>query len=523
MPYSGKDDPDLPSNVKKMGDHDRTVWVSTFNSVYKGCVDDGGKTGDCESKAFSIANGNAKKEESVISRFVDFVKGLFSQERSLVSFPDIYAQVAGMVAEKYPDVWYWLIDVYMESKDGNMYSVFASEGKLYKAQVDFKVDPPTMGEMKEVMIDYPEKIANSISICRQADERTRWFILTGTSVLNRSGRIDARSLFDSMNSRCKETGEYPFLTFFHRGMDFKMGIADWLGRDGNVALASGLFDQDSDLAKAFIESAAKNPDYWGASNQFWITAPPEELSTSEGIVIPVYTKGSYVEISILPEKMACSLFTSTNVIRSGNMDKNIEEALKVLTGEDEELYKQLAEKIDLTNRTIAEKGLISRSEEPPCEKCKGPDEEEDKETEEEANDDVEEVTLPELQAMFATKEEVETTKSLVLTEILRATGEVSTIATSNSASVQTLVDQITKLSIANGNLEARLNDLSKKVDAEITFIKEEKEKLVKESLEDLPRNYSANSTSVRPREDEGKRMEKVSSSVIADESVSKIK
>lgn len=64
MPYSGPDDPDLPSNVEELPIKKRKKWVATWNSVYKTCMDDDGKKKDCEGKAFRIANGTI--EESMM-------------------------------------------------------------------------------------------------------------------------------------------------------------------------------------------------------------------------------------------------------------------------------------------------------------------------------------------------------------------------------------------------------------------------------------------------------------------------
>lgn len=62
MPYSGKDDDSLPSNVKAMPDNVRAQWVKVFNSTYQSCVDNGGDSSECEGKAFRYANGVAKKQ-----------------------------------------------------------------------------------------------------------------------------------------------------------------------------------------------------------------------------------------------------------------------------------------------------------------------------------------------------------------------------------------------------------------------------------------------------------------------------
>src|SRR3972149_8585138 len=56
MPYSGADDPSLPSNVQKMPAAKRRQWIAIFNNTMSDCEGD-----DCEGKAFRIANGVLKK------------------------------------------------------------------------------------------------------------------------------------------------------------------------------------------------------------------------------------------------------------------------------------------------------------------------------------------------------------------------------------------------------------------------------------------------------------------------------
>jgi len=58
MPYTGANDPKIPSNVPKSK---RKMWVSVWNNVYKTCKKKGGTTTSCETKAFKTANAAIKK------------------------------------------------------------------------------------------------------------------------------------------------------------------------------------------------------------------------------------------------------------------------------------------------------------------------------------------------------------------------------------------------------------------------------------------------------------------------------
>jgi len=62
MPYSGKDDPNLPDAVKKMSAKKRSQWVAVFNGALERCQQEDGK--DCEEKAFKMAYGVVGKKEA---------------------------------------------------------------------------------------------------------------------------------------------------------------------------------------------------------------------------------------------------------------------------------------------------------------------------------------------------------------------------------------------------------------------------------------------------------------------------
>lgn len=60
-PYSGPDDPKLPSNVKKLPAKKRRQWVAVWNSVYRKCRSKGGAKKTCEARAFRQANGVVRR------------------------------------------------------------------------------------------------------------------------------------------------------------------------------------------------------------------------------------------------------------------------------------------------------------------------------------------------------------------------------------------------------------------------------------------------------------------------------
>ncbi len=63
MPYSGPMDSKLPDYVKKLSPANRRRWVRIFNRTFAACMNSGGDTDTCESRAFKIANGVVLKNK----------------------------------------------------------------------------------------------------------------------------------------------------------------------------------------------------------------------------------------------------------------------------------------------------------------------------------------------------------------------------------------------------------------------------------------------------------------------------
>lgn len=201
----------------------------------------------------------------------------------------------------------------------------------------------------------------SFVITRADDGTPRWLMIAASAVINKAGAIDSTVLFDSFIRKAPEFG-YPVIDFIHKGNRIRFGVADHLWRDGALYVASGTFD-DTDLARGAIEGLEKDPDYWGASISYRITAKPLHLSLEGSI--PVYTDGVNDFISIVPKRMAANLFTATSVAKEvKRMDKAMFEELVKLVGA--ERAAQFAGEVDEANRTITETGLITRADAPPA-------------------------------------------------------------------------------------------------------------------------------------------------------------
>jgi hypothetical protein len=291
---------------------------------------------------------------NIFTKFLSALRSLVSVDRN-VSITSIWQSIEQQISIL-PD-YAWLVNLYLDDR-GAMFAAVAMGGKLYRASV---INAVLVAKTAwEEVFDVGK---NKFSITRGISGEVRWFLLAATSVLNRNGQIDSSGLFDEFVRQGVEEAKYPYLTFMHLGESFVMGKADWLSRDGVAFLASGLFN-DTKLANRMILSYTNNPNYWGASIGFHARdAKQEEIA--QGITIPVYEgNGSWCEeISVLPEELACSLLTALRTTKEVNrMNKKVEEALRVLAG-DEETAKEFIAMVDEVNRNVEESGMIHRTTE----------------------------------------------------------------------------------------------------------------------------------------------------------------
>jgi hypothetical protein len=287
--------------------------------------------------------------------------GQLFQNRKLkkesVSFSNLYEMV--WTATWDLQDWFWLVDLYVEETTGELFALFAKEGLLYKAPITVETSKISIGEIVQVQEVF-NPVQNGLMIRNQADGTSRWFLISSSSVLNRSASIDSTQLFDNLVKRCQDTGKYPYLTYYHLGAPLKMGTTDWVARDGNLLLSSGTFEKDNKIAECMKEAYEKDPSYWGASIAFWPYKGQME-PIAEGISVPMYTDGEFEEISILAEEHANCLFTS--LYSNGkvtHMRDDLVKQINVLTGGNKELTDKIVSAVDSTNEDIQKNGLITR-------------------------------------------------------------------------------------------------------------------------------------------------------------------
>lgn len=442
MPYSGASDKSLPSNVKKMPTAKKKAWVATFNNVYKTCISDGGSTTSCETKAFKIANGNAKKKKQMIEEiqtrnllnrvwggFLDSIGvveddkdfelvprkaktavtidpaefdyrlsqiiGKGSPKTRSTSMERVLQQLYQLLRDKRDDgdEWAYPTGLYIGDDGKSIFSVVAQSGKLYSVPLTVSKDTVEMGEWTQVKEEFSPITQSTFSVLRQKDGTYRWFCIAGTTVLNRDGEIDSSELFDSFVERAEKTGEYPRLDFYHQGSSdpdlWEFGTADYLARDGVCYIASGTFDKDHPLARAAIKACMDEDCPWGNSIEFYANSEPELILADPEVRIPVYKDGENTRISIVKEEDAAGLFTRMGVKGEVKrvMDKKTKEALKELFGDDEDGFKKFVESSDTVNRTVKDDKLIHRKKRAVEAEANADEETEDEETDEEELDE----------------------------------------------------------------------------------------------------------------------------------------
>lgn len=375
------------------------------------------------------------------------LRGLFPQKRA-ISMPNVYALVYAQLDSlmQADGVWRALIDVYLE---GNaMYAVIGVDGLLYKSSLAVTNGVAVLGAPEQVEVDYkPVAQQRSLTVLRQADGKYRWFAFpAATAVLNRSGELDSRELYNSFVQRI-ESGEapYPYLSFYHVGERIVLGQADFAAVEDYEYLLSGLFGEDA-LAQAARKAVEDNPGYYGLSIGFYyMQEAVDKLVLTDGISIPVYNDGINHEVSLLAETDAACLYTGIFVQKEGvnRMNKKTLDELTKLAGDDPEAIEMvdaLAEKVDTINEDIAAKNLIRREQEATIEEVSAPEATVVPEVQPEAEFEMDEATMEALAERVAVK--VSVAQDAHYTTLETALAELQT---KHAAEIVALTDRVAKL------------------------------------------------------------------------------
>ena len=336
-------------------------------------------------KAYEVDDGKwVKRERSMnpVRQLWNQIKAAFEphlEEERAVGLGRLFNQLDLALYESSDHGMAWLHDLYRDD-DGSLFAIASERGKLYRVGLEFNDEGATLGEWMPVSEEFKPvgETRTRTSVIRQADGRVRWLSVSCTSVLNRVGEIDSQALFDSFVEHARDTGEYPYRTFYHQGEALRTGQADYMARDGAVFITSGLYDDDNPLAAAEIVAMERGADRWGESIGYMPTAGPEMIEIADGVSIPVYTVGVIREISTLPNDSAAAWFTTIRTEEVRRMRADVFKALLELVEDDEEKAKGFAALVDNTNREIEDNDMVSREagegepQEPPA-KTPAPD------------------------------------------------------------------------------------------------------------------------------------------------------
>lgn len=333
------------TQVKKPADVDQAKWDAAVKSA--------------ANKIISAYN----QMDEVAPDAVYELAGKTPPENRMKSIDMLFEAVWNAVQAK--DEQAWLTNIFLED-DGTFVAIIASEGKLFKSAVTYTNGSVTMTDWVEVELDFPEVQQSRTTIHRMKDGTVRWLSVSGSTVLNRSGQIDSKQLFDSFVQHIEETGEYPVRMFCHCGEQFVTGQADFVARDENLLITSGVFN-DSELAKREIAAREADPGYWGESIGFEANFP-DFVEVAQDIEIPVFSVGVLREVSSVPEVYAAAWFTQTTQFINEEvrkmLDKRAKEALvKLFDGDEAATNKWLEDNVDPKNRMIAENNMITRTTE----------------------------------------------------------------------------------------------------------------------------------------------------------------
>lgn len=260
-----------------------------------------------------------------------------------------------------PERFVWPVGVYLE--EDAMYAVVVEDGKLFRVAVEVEGEEVRVSEDWQQVAEVHQPMGRTV--VRQVGDQWRWFSVSATAVLNRVGEIDSRALFDSFIANAEEAGEYPARDFYHLGDTFRTGQVDFMARDGNVLITSGVYD-DTELGKLEVQARQRDPEFWGDSIAYRPLEEPAMMEVGEGVEVPVYQAGVMRFVSTVPRGEAASLFTMGAVQEVSRMleGRAFEAFSKFFDGEEnpaDAARAWLEANVDETNRAIEEAGAITRA------------------------------------------------------------------------------------------------------------------------------------------------------------------
>lgn len=386
-----------------------------------------------------------------------------------VSVSDIMDRFWSMLEIRQDFEWPVPLGYYMNSEGA--YVAFSDRGFLYRVDVSFEGNNVVFSEPYTVNVEFVETRGQIRLMEREkGSNEVRFVAIASASVLNRSGEIDSRELFDSFEENFNET-QLPDVTLRHIHIpDFYFGKVTRVYRYENLLVTHGIIYLDHPLGEYALERIG-DPE-WGISIGY-LGSLPEIARTQEGIEIPVYKEGVLVEISLLREKEAASLLTGTKITEGVNrMGKSIGEIRKILVDftNDEKFVDDFVDDLENREAHIRENSLVTREATP------------------EETEEVEEEVAGETETEEVIVDEPEETEEVIIEigeeELARA---VAT-ALEGSSFVQDLQERLGNALSQISTLSAEMAGIREELGQRVSRIEKEDEQRLEEVIEELPVN-----------------------------------
>ncbi|MBU1067173.1 hypothetical protein KKE60_05270, partial [Patescibacteria group bacterium] len=179
MPYTGPDDPNLPSNVRNRPRPERVKWISIYDKTYTNCrnpnIGAAGSVESCEKIAFRIANGSIKKEVGIVEskKAEETTEKDVVMERSsgpipvvVVEEPKDYRPFSG--AESFEELEEWRQARDQQSAvDQTSYETRALIENVMDSEADLATKP---GKIRQIASGFQQRVANILTSMGKAIE-----------------------------------------------------------------------------------------------------------------------------------------------------------------------------------------------------------------------------------------------------------------------------------------------------------------------------------------------------------------
>jgi len=257
---------------------------------------------------------------------------------------------------------------------------------------------------------------------------------------------------------------------------FRVGQTDFMARDGNVLITSGLYYEDNELAEMEIQARKRNPDFWGDSIHFIPLEHPdvEEIGDSS---VPVWRTGKIKFVSTVPRSIAASQFVTGEVYQEGKRMLNEMEfdAFVTLMGDESAAKSWLKRNADGINGLIDDEEIVTRSVEETVEP--------EAEVEQEQEEPVEEVERVEDQPESETEVEVVEIGDEVIETVVQRVADSEAI----NALFHRLEERLEAVDHAIASLGVLTEKERSKLAVRLEELERDDEDKFVEMLEDMPR------------------------------------